>query len=149
MLPHLDTWIAQLFDEEAIAERSSAVRAATVRRSGNPVGRHGNTSSGASCSAGCVAARCRAAGITTKPITGAWLATEYALANNSDHPKALYLRESAVLPEPDRWIAPGPKPAKPSLPAGVGRDGLERQRCLDKSLAEQLDRPSTPRSYAS
>ena len=41
VLPHLDTWIAQLFDEEAIAERSSAVRAATVRRSGNPVGRHG------------------------------------------------------------------------------------------------------------
>jgi len=77
------------------------------------------------------------------------VATEYALANNSDHPKALYLRESAVLPEPDRWIAPGPKTGE-AAPPGGGREGRpRRQRCLDKSLAEQLDRPSTPRSYAS
>ncbi len=33
------------------------------------------------------------------------LAAEYALANDIDHPKSVYVRESAIVGELDQWIA--------------------------------------------
>lgn len=33
------------------------------------------------------------------------LPSEYALANKADHPPTIYLRESAIVPELDRWLA--------------------------------------------
>lgn len=33
------------------------------------------------------------------------LPSEYALANKTDHPPTLYLRESVIVPELDRWLA--------------------------------------------
>jgi hypothetical protein len=62
-------------------------------------------SSRASCAAVSAVVGCRATGITRPPTTGADTRNEYALANEVDHPKTVHVRESAIVPELDRWLA--------------------------------------------